>query len=272
MELPVVLPVKPNEDAVKIEIHEHLPQAPSLVLIFGSVRSGKSNYVSNMILNPSFMRGKLDKIILISPSARNDDSMRFVIEDDNVELIEEYDDEWLKALLEYQREVPVEERQRLMLIADDALHYIKRVGKGSGLSYLATRYRHSWIFYYVIVAQAYKVLDPKIRTNAGAIIVMKLPNLKTLKDMDEELGGFLNNQFMKLYVYCIFDQPFSFMYIDMKQNPPKVYLRHEVCIFQGSWLIPEPNVDMNSILRAEEMNNNQTKPPLEKKEKESDEK
>lgn len=272
MELPVVLPVKPNEDAITIEIHENLPQAPSLVLIFGSVKSGKSNYVSNMILNPSFMRGKLDKIILISPSARNDDSMRFVIEDDNVELIEEYEDEWLKALLEYQRETPREERQRLMLIADDALHYIKRVGKGSGLSYLATRYRHSWIFYYVIVAQAYKVLDPKIRTNASAIIVMKLPNLKTLRDMDEELGGFLNNQFMKLYVYCIFDQPFSFMYIDMRQNPPKVYLRHEVAIFQGTWLIPEPNVDMQSILRAEEMNNNQSKPPVEKKEKETDEK
>jgi hypothetical protein len=254
MNVPKVLQVKPpdNEKDHNEGLHPYLPQQPNLITIYGAWRSGKSNLLVNLIQNPDFLRGRMDRIVLFSPTALNDNSMRFLVEDDNIDVISEYSDDYLKALLEFQLEQPKEYRDKLMLIADDALDYIKRTGKNSGLTYLATKFRHYNIGYYIIVSQYYKALPPMIRSNAGSIIFMKIPNTKTLKDASEELDGFLNGNFMKLYVYCIYNEPYSFMYINMRENPPTVFLRFEKPIYAGRWLVEEPpDVDVDNLLRSE---------------------
>ena len=82
-----------------------------------------------------------------------------------------------------------------MLIADDALHYFKR---NSALAYLCTRYRHVGINYFIVCTQHFRALDPKVRSNASSMIIMKQVNLKQIQAMEEELDGLLNGQFMKL--------------------------------------------------------------------------
>ena len=268
MNPPIVLPVKPPENDIDVNenLHENLPKQPTVITIYGAFKAGKSVLLANMIENDDFFRGRMDKVVLISPTALNDDTYRHIVEDDDVEIISDYSDEYLQALLDFQMETPKEDRSRIMLIFDDALQYIKPRGKGSTASHLATKFRHYNIGYLVYVSQYYKALPPMIRGNTGCIVVMKIPNIKTLKDMADELDGFLNNNFMKLYAYCIYDQPYSFMSINMRDyNPPMVFNRFETPIYQGSWLIDEPeNVDLSNLLRSNEdlITEQKTKKPL----------
>jgi hypothetical protein len=179
--------------------------------------------------------------------------MRFLVEDEKIDVVNEYSDDYLNALLEFQLEQPKEYRDRIMLIADDALQYIKPRGKNSGLTHLATKFRHYNIGLFIVVSQYYKALPPMIRSNSGSIIVMRIPNTKVLKDMAEELDGFLNGNFMKLYVKAVLSEPYSFMHIDMRENPPIAYERFERPLYRGRWLVDEPaDVDINNLLRSEQ--------------------
>lgn len=273
MNPPIVLPVKPPDNEIDVNegLHPHLPKQPTVITIYGAFKAGKSVLLANMIENDDFFRNRMDKVVLISPTALNDDTYRHIVDDDDVEIVSDYSDEYLQALLDFQLETPKEDRARIMLIFDDALQYIKPRGRGSGAAHLATKFRHYNIGYLVYVSQYYKALPPMIRGNTGCIIVMKIPNTKTIKDMAEELDGFLNGNFMKLYVYCIYDQPYSFMSMNLRENPPIVYNRFETPVYQGKWLIDEPpDVDINNLLRSNDeliTEHPPEKPNLEKKSK-----
>lgn len=257
---PKVLPVRPPEDKLDCNegLHPHLPHAPCVVCIYGSYRSGKSNLIMQFLANPDFMRSRMDKVVLISPTALNDDTFRHVVDDDDVEIISEYSDDWLNAFLQFQMETPREERSSVMMIADDALQYIKPRGRGSALTNLCTKFRHylggkDRGGYLMYVSQHFKGLPPVIRCNTGYMIIMKIPNIQVLKDMAFELDGFLNGNFITLYSYCIYDEPYSFLSIDMRENPPICYLRFEKPIFQGRFLIPEPpKADINTIMQPKD--------------------
>ena len=246
-----ILEVRPPEDEEDLNnnLHPYLPQAPSLVLIFGSVRSGKSNLISNLLLRNEMWRSRADAIKIISPSAMNDNSMRFVREEENIEILDTYDESWLRALIEYQNSCSKEERDKIILIADDAIDYYKR---NSALAFLSTRYRHFGIIYYVIVAQSYKVLDPKVRNNCRNLIIMKCPNTKMLNDIAEEYDCMLGGNFKKLYAYAVLSEMYSFLHIDLGTNPPTAYKQFKQKIFCGKWLIPEPNVDTENLLAMNE--------------------
>ena len=79
---------------------------PSLITIYASFRSGKSVLCNNIILNPTMLRGLLDKWVVFSPTALNDASCKYLLEDDGVDVITDYTDDYLQALLDYQMETP----------------------------------------------------------------------------------------------------------------------------------------------------------------------
>lgn len=250
---PEVLPIRAlKDDGQNAGLHPLLPHSPSLIVCFGSVASGKTSYINNLVLNPNFLRGRMDEVILISPTAGNDPVMRFLKEDPDTTLCEEYSDDFLNAVLQHQMEQDKDERSRLMLIFDDCLAYMKRSGKGSGLTSIATRYRHYGIPYLVYTSQGYKTLDVKIRANMNYIVIFKIPNSKIINDMSDELGAMFNDQFKKLYIYCITNRPYSYMTLDLKTNPPTAILRTEKPIYCGRWLIPEPDIDTNNLLFSNE--------------------
>ena len=74
--LPVVLPIIEDEADKELNdsLHPNLPKAPSVLCVYASFRSGKTVLVNNFILNPNFLRGKLDQIYYYSPTIRNDPS------------------------------------------------------------------------------------------------------------------------------------------------------------------------------------------------------
>ena len=70
---PTILKVKDVEESDKFnDIHENLPQMPSLCLIIGSVRSGKSNLLVNFFCNPEFYKDRFDVVKIISTTLNSD--------------------------------------------------------------------------------------------------------------------------------------------------------------------------------------------------------
>ena len=64
---PKVYKVKDPEPSMRFDdIHENLPQMPSLLLIIGSVRSAKSNLICNLLMNPEMMKDRFDIVKVVS--------------------------------------------------------------------------------------------------------------------------------------------------------------------------------------------------------------
>ena len=70
---PQILKVKDVIETEKFDgIHENLPQMPSLCLIIGSVRSGKSNLLVNFFCNPQFYKDRFDIVKIVSTTLGSD--------------------------------------------------------------------------------------------------------------------------------------------------------------------------------------------------------
>lgn len=236
--LPVVLPIREDDGDRELNesIHPNLPRAPSVVCIYASFRSGKSVLVNNFFLNPNFLRGKLDKVYYYSPTARNDASCKFLQDEEGVEIIDDYTDDHLNALLDFQMETPKEDRDKIAVVFDDAIQYLH--SRKSAGNFLATRFRHYNIKYLFYVSQSFRALDTKVRGNSKGVIVMKIANLKELEKLDEEYGAMLGGRFIDLYNYALGDQPYSFLYINIDANPVEAYLRFERQIYPSSEFAP----------------------------------
>ena len=71
--LPVIQKVKDELDNDKFAgIHENLPTPPALVLIIGSVRTGKSNLLVNMFCGENFYKDKFDIVRIVSTTLHSD--------------------------------------------------------------------------------------------------------------------------------------------------------------------------------------------------------
>lgn len=263
---PIILPVKIDPPKIDVNegLHPFLPKQPCCIVVVASYRSGKTNAIFNLLFNKTLMRGRYDQIKLISPTARSDPIFDKVLDLPELEIIDEYSDEWLKAHMDFTMETPVDDRPNTFMIADDCIQYLKPRGKGSLLASFASRFRHysgkrgGYLLYSV---QHWKSLPPIIRCNMGYGIFMKFGNAKVINEIAEELDGFLGGNFLTLYNYCITDQDYSFLAIDMKQSPPICYLRFEKPIYAGKWLIPEPktiNMKNFSITEPKKRSNNKS--------------
>ena len=243
MNVPVVLPIRAEaEDPINDRIHPNLPKSPSLLCIYASFRSGKSVLVNNMILNPAFLRGLLDRWYVFSPTARNDSSCRFLLDERNVDIIDEYSDDILQSILDLQLETDKDDREGIGMVFDDAIQYLNK--RNSVGNFLATRFRHYNIKYLIYVSQSFKALDTKIRANAKGVIIMKISNQVELEKIQAEYDGFVDGNFMRLYKYCLNDQPYSFMYLNIDASPPEVLLRFERKIYPtGEILSPKTPLD-----------------------------
>jgi len=141
-------------------------------------------------------------------------------------------------------ETPKPDREAIGMVFDDAIQYLNK--RNSIGNFLATRFRHYNIKYLIYVSQSFKALDTKIRANSKGVIIMKISNQVELEKIEQEYDGFVDGNFMKLYKYCLNDQPYSFMYLNIDASPPQVFLRFERQIYPEINKIPEEN-DLSDI-------------------------
>lgn len=211
----MILPVKSLEDDKNNGLNPILPKPPFLGIVNGSVRSGKSTLLMNLLYNDNFYKGMFDKIIFISPTCENDKTLHHMNEDDDIIKIcdnLESIDGILKSIVKIQQdELKKGDGMHTLLILDDMLGYIKQ---HSYLSFLCTRYRHFRLSL-LITTQSFRSIPNVVRTNASFYIIYTTQNDKELEKIFDEFGGLIPN-FKTIFKQAT-EQMYNFLYLDLRK-------------------------------------------------------
>lgn len=220
----------PEPDSKFDDIHENLPQMPSLVLIIGSVRSGKSNLLTNFFCNPEMYKDKFDTVRIVSTTLHTDHKGKIL--DKYFDCSDQYDDMIIENIKKVQSEYTDEVRPTYALVLDDVL--TKDFSKNNAVSFFATRFRH-YIDMYVIATQSFRAVSGLIRNNATNIIICRLQNMKEREKVAEEYGPMVGGEdnFNMLYDK-IHAKPYQYMVLDLQSNPARVLHNFESVLWQGS--------------------------------------
>ena len=226
--IPKVLKVRDEDPNEKFDnIHQNLPQMPSLCLIIGSVRSGKSNLLVNFFCNPDFYKDKFDVVKFISSTLHTDNKGKIL--NKHFDCMDHYEDNIIEQIKEEQSKYEKDERPTFALVMDDIL--TKDFKKSNEVSFFATRFRH-YIDFYIIAVQSFRAVSGMIRNNSTDIIIHKQQNQKELERISEEYSDLVGgrDKFMELYNEAMKDR-FSFLYLKLSENPAHAYVRFERKIY-----------------------------------------
>jgi hypothetical protein len=227
---PKVYKVKdPEPDGRYSDLHPHLPQPPALLLIIGSVKQGKSNLVVNLLCNPDMYKDKFDIVKIISNTLNADPKGKLL--NKFFDCADHYSDQMITDIVESQKSFDEEDRPTMAVILDDIL--TKDFKKTNQVSFLATKFRHYGIDLLAFTTQSFRAVSGLIRNNSTDVIIMKQQNQKELEKIAEEYGDMFPGIFMDLYNKAINDAPYSFLYLDLQQNPAEAFIRFETKIAEG---------------------------------------
>jgi len=218
---PEILKVKDVMETEKFDgIHENLPQMPSLCLIIGSVRSGKSNLLVNFFCNPAFYKDRFDVVKIISTTLGSDTKGKIL--NKHFDCMDHYEDGIIEEIkMEQSKYEEKHERPTYALVLDDVL--TKDFSKNNAVSFFSTRFRH-YIDFYVIATQTFRAVSGMIRNNSTDVIVARQQNQKELEKIAEEYGSLVggDDNFMKLYNE-VHREKYQMMYLKLSENPVQVY-------------------------------------------------
>ena len=208
MNVPVIMKVRDDVDNEKFEgIHENLPQMPSLVLIIGSVRTGKSNLLVNLFCNPAFYKDRFNIVRIVSTTLHSDTKGKIL--DKFFDCSDHYEDSIINDIKKSQGAYKDKsERPTYALVLDDVL--TKDFSKSNEVSFFSTRFRH-YIDMYVIATQTFRAVSGLISEEYSGLV-----------------GG--EENFMKLY-NDVHSEQYQLMYIKGSVNPAQVFKNFEVQIY-----------------------------------------
>jgi hypothetical protein len=193
-----ILPVKIEKKISEKwkSIPEYMPIHAFCMLISAPPKSGKSNMLVNLLINPEFgYIEKFDKVVILSPSILSDKTMKPIVDisedednplSDKIKIFTGDDldetDELLKLIVEEQDSEPETET---LVILDDMLGKLK---KGE-FAKLCARYRHKNMSL-IAISQMWKAFDVISRACASHLILFKTHNAGERGKILEELAGF----------------------------------------------------------------------------------
>ena len=219
--VPIIRQVKDVTESDKFNgIHENLPQMPSLCLIIGSVRSGKSNLLVNFFCNPDFYKDRFDIVKIISTTLGSDTKGKILNE--YFDCMDHYEDgvieEIKKEQIKYEEK---KDRPTYALVLDDVL--TKDFSKNNAVSFFSTRFRH-YIDFYVIATQTFRAVSGMIRNNATDVIIARQQNQKELEKIAEEYGSLVggDDNFIQLYNQ-VHTEKYQMLYLKLSENPVQVF-------------------------------------------------
>jgi hypothetical protein len=186
--------VKKREEFMKID--RELPRPLETMIekngaccaIFAPPGSGKSNFLSNLLLRDDFFKDLFDMLYVISPTINADITSEYLKEyADFVET--EYSEELMMGIYGNIMAVPKKDRGLSCILLDDCLGQIKI---NSCMNKLTSQVRHmKSILIYSL--QALKGLPPTIRSNISHSIIFYQPSSKQYNDL-EELHSFFGGE------------------------------------------------------------------------------
>jgi len=166
------------------------------VALFAPPGSGKSNFLSNLILREDFFKDLfLGGVYIISPTIDNDlTSVHLKKYADFTST--EYSEELIEAIFNNIIQQDADDRHLSLLLLDDCLGSIKQ---NSICNRVASTCRHNKQIV-IFSLQAVKGLPPTIRSNVSHSIIFYQPSTKQLNDIVElhsNMGG--EEQFINMY-------------------------------------------------------------------------
>jgi len=218
---PQILKVKDVIETEKFDgIHENLPQMPSLCLIIGSVRSGKSNLLVNFFCNPQFYKDRFDIVKIVSTTLGSDTKGKILSK--HFDCQDYYEDGIIEEIKQSQSQYEEKkDRPTFALVLDDVL--TKDFSKNNAVSFFSTRFRH-YIDMYIIATQTFRAVSGMIRNNATDVIIARQQNSKELEKIAEEYGSLVggDDNFIDLY-NKVHSEKYQMMYMKLSENPVQVF-------------------------------------------------
>tara|TARA_R110002072_G_scaffold155457_2_gene305761 strand:+ start:7275 stop:8024 length:750 start_codon:yes stop_codon:yes gene_type:complete len=195
------------------------------LILMGATNCGKTCFINNLILSKDCWGGKenaFDEIYFFSPSVNLDDSCRFIKE--HFITFDEYKDEYLEEILEKQKEKDSEEMDKILIVIDDAVGTISKNTK-SLINKFSSRYRH-FNSNLIFSVQSWRSLSPVIRVNAGYMAIFRVPNIKELEKINEEVGGIFRDRLITMYIDAT-NEDYGFLYLNLRANPPRAFKKFD---------------------------------------------
>lgn len=203
-----------------------------IYIISGRKGSGKTSLMINLLSNKKEGGYKkfFDNIWLISPTARNDDKMKKLVNelDDDGKYYDTLTgdtlDEITNLVQEYNKEHDKEEPRNLLIIDDCMCDLPPRQSK-SILNKIVVLARHYKLSVWFLV-QKYNSINTLIRSNADIISFFKTDNEKEYKTLEDDIF-ISSNLFRYIYDFATDEGPNSFLHINLLSNPPTFYKRFD---------------------------------------------
>ena len=224
---PVILKVKdpPDWDDDNEEYHPNLPPLPQSILFVSPPATGKTNAIVNLLLSPSYYRGRFSRIFIISPTIFLDKSAHALREDPDVDIYSEYSDALVDAIIQFQREAG-ENAERIAVIFDDIIQ-LPGVTHRSSCYSMISRFRHVTKGGLVVYAsQMLKGVPPLIRCCAKIVILGNpIQSDKERKKMAEEWGAMYGGEesFLSLVAKAHRKGRFNFAVLRLDLNPAELW-------------------------------------------------
>lgn len=212
-----ILPIKPFKDECKLrrKVNPILPDCKGDVgLLVGRIASGKSVTLSNMLLRPELFGDLFGTIYLISNTAGNDDTSRFLVNAENVVTYDHYSDSIIRNINENKKQYEKKDMEWDIIVGDDLLGSL-RSNPPCLLYQFVTRLRHT-CFNMMLLTQKMKAVPPVVRANTSYMLVFwNNYSDNELDDIENEFGSFCGEMGFKYYYKkYVQKSPYSFLYMN----------------------------------------------------------
>tara|TARA_Y100000361_G_C11068946_1_gene294592 strand:+ start:31 stop:780 length:750 start_codon:yes stop_codon:yes gene_type:complete len=209
-------------------LHPDIPQPPALLLLVMPCKCGKSTILSNLLLSKEFYGQEyFDVVKIISNTIDSDTTSRFLRQAYDTE--NTYNDRFIYDLVKSQKAYGTcEDMPSACLVIDDCLGE-----KTIALDNLASRRRHVNIGLMCVSTQLFRKVSPTIRANATNVCIGKLQNSKELEKLVEEYADMFDgsDNFVRLYKKAIGHAPYSFLHLNLQENPAEAWISFEKKIY-----------------------------------------
>tara|TARA_R100001163_G_scaffold62278_1_gene52920 strand:+ start:1374 stop:2138 length:765 start_codon:yes stop_codon:yes gene_type:complete len=214
--------VKDLEDKDKYPpINPILPQPPFLLIGYGSVRSGKTNSLINMMRRKDmYGTDYWDQVLVISNTAKNDPKM-YKFMGEAFQLEDHYENRMIDDLVNSQKKYDREDMPTQLLILDDIISRDFKKSSSNAINSLATRFRHYELSIMIFVQSA-RAVSNMIRSNATDILIYRQQSNLEWDKLKEEYSDLAPKNFEKYYAISQMER-YNFLYIDAQQNPAHFY-------------------------------------------------
>jgi len=220
-------------------VHPNLLTPPFRLALVGSSKSGKSNYLMNLVARSAYYGGDkkknispvFEKIICFSPNLGFDSTtraLRDICGEEN--MLTDYHDGYIDQIIEHQKHMG-DERPKTLIIADDLLALgaspVARLFTQSSYA----RHLDISIIYITQVYQGHYSIPPVVKNNLEGIVMFRSPSMKQINAFSDDLGGTFGskNNVQNLLTYCT-KKPYHFAFFNYRDLC--VYHNHEEKVWE----------------------------------------